>query len=183
MTDTAQTLSPTSRRLHWLVAIGFIGLGAIGFYMANTETWALYDWHKSLGVLLFVVILWRVVRRLIQGWPPAAHSYRRHEILLAKITHWVLLLGTLALPLTGMLYSGASGHGFGVFGLTLVPTNYDLLAPGQVIPYSPFWSDAGQTAHRILGYILAAAIVLHLAGALKHHFIDRDRTLLRQLGR
>lgn len=183
MPDTVQTLSRTSRRLHWLVAIGFISLWAVGLYMANTETWALYDWHKSLGVLLFGIILWRVLWRLMKGWPPAAHAYPRRELVLAKITHWVLLLGTLALPLTGMLYSGASGHGFGIFGLTLVPTQYDPLAPGQVIPYSVFWSETGQAAHWILGYILGAAVVLHVAGALKHHFVDRDRTLLRQLGR
>lgn len=183
MTDTIHTLNRTSLMLHWLVAIGFIGLLAVGLYMANTESWALYDWHKSLGILLFGIILWRVVWRLWQGWPPPAHPYPRHEVILAKIIHWVLLLGTLALPLTGMLYSGASGHGFGIFDFTLVPENHDPLNPGQVIPYSPFWSETGQTAHRILGYILAGAITLHLAGALKHHFVDRDRTLLRQLGR
>ncbi len=183
MKDTPHTLSRTSILLHWLVAIGFIAMLAVGLYMANTETWALYEWHKSLGILLFAVILWRVVWRLRQGWPPAAHHYPRHELILAKVVHWVLLLGTIALPLTGMLYSGASGHGFGIFGLTLVPENHHPLNPPEVVPYSVFWNELGHTAHRILGYVLVAAIALHLLGALKHHFIDRDRTLLRQLGR
>jgi cytochrome b561 len=85
------------------------------------------------------------------------------------------------MPLAGMIYSGASGNGFGIFGLELVPHNY--AEDGQVIAYSEAWRDAGQTAHRYLGYALMTLIVLHIAGALKHHFIDRDQTLKRMLGK
>ena len=97
--------------------------------------------------------------------------------------HWVLLIGSLAVPVTGMLYSGLSGHGLGVFGLvTLVPTNHSALDPNVVVPYSEYWGLVAQQTHQVIAHVLAGAIALHIAGALKHHLIDRDRTLLRMLG-
>lgn len=181
--DTQQTLSLTTRLLHWVIALGFIGLSALGIYMANTETWSLYHWHKSLGILLFGIILLRVVWRLWQGWPVAIHRYQHWEQQLAKITHWILLLGTIAMPVTGMIYSGSSGNGFGIFGWTLLQATPDPSNPGMVIPYSGNLEQIGESAHEIIGYALVVAIVLHIAGAIKHHVFDKDRTLLRMLGK
>ena len=181
--DTALSFSLTTRLLHWIIAIGFIGLSAVGIYMANTESYALYHWHKSLGIILFGIILLRVVWRLLQGWPAPLNTYERHEQVLAKIVHWTLLLGTIAMPIAGMMYSGSSGNGFGIFGWTLLHATPDPANPGSVIPYSESLMQASETAHEIIGYGLVAAIVLHIAGALKHHLIDKDRTLLRMLGK
>lgn len=181
--DTQLTLSLTTRILHWLIAIGFIGLSALGIYMANTETWPLYHWHKSLGILLFVIIFLRVIWRLRQGWPVPLHVYQRREQQLAKITHWILLLGTIAMPITGMIYSGSSGNGFGIFGWTLIQATPDPTNPGTVIPYSETLTQIGETAHEIIGYALVIAILLHIAGTIKHHVFDKDRTLLRMLGK
>lgn len=181
--DTQSHLGLTSRSLHWIIAIGFISLTLVGIYMANTDTSALYPLHKSTGVILFAIILLRVLWRLKQGWPAPVGQYQKIEQLSAKLTHWILLFGTLAMPITGMLYSGMSGHGFGIFGWTLVKKNYDPEQPGEVIPYSELLSTIGEQSHEIIGYTLVAAIVLHIAGACKHHFLDKDRTLLRMLGK
>lgn len=181
--DTQLTLSMTTRVLHWLVAIGFIGLSALGIYMANTETWSLYDWHKSLGILLFVIILLRVIWRLWHGWPVPSHVYQRREQQIAKITHWTLLLGTIAMPITGMIYSGSSGNGFGIFGWALIQATPDPANPATVIPYSENLTQIGETTHEIIGYLLVVAILLHIAGSVKHHVFDKDRTLLRMLGK
>lgn len=181
--DTKNNLSLTTRSLHWLIAICFIALTAVGIYMANTEAWALYPLHKSFGVILFVVILLRVGWRVKQGWPTPVGQYQKIELVLAKVTHWILLLGTIAMPISGMLYSGMSGHGFGIFGWTILKGNYDPANPEQVIPHSELLSAISEQAHEIIGYTLAVAIVLHVAGACKHHFLDRDRTLLRMLGK
>lgn len=181
--DTLLSLSKTTRLLHWIIAIGFIGLSALGIYMANTESWPLYHWHKSLGIILFGIILLRVLWRLRQGWPIPLHAYARREQQLAKIVHWTLLLGTIAMPLTGMLYSGSSGNGFGIFGWTLLAANPDPANPGNVIPLSENLMQIGETLHEIIGYALILAIVLHIAGAFKHHVVDKDRTLLRMMGK
>lgn len=181
--DTKEHLTPTSRLLHWLVGLVFIILTAIGIYMTIMEVWGLYPIHKSSGIILFAVILVRVLWRLKQGWPEPVSQYKKFEQFLSKAIHWILLLGTLAMPISGMFYSGLSGHGFDVFGWVLVDKFPDPDNPDQVLPRHEYFSELSEQIHEVLGYTLAFAIVLHVAGALKHHFGDKDRTLLRMLGK
>ncbi|PXX47651.1 cytochrome b [Undibacterium pigrum] len=183
MMDKANSLSKLSISLHWIIAILIIGLCAVGLYMTRAEAWALYPVHKSLGVLVLVAAILRVIWRIKNGWPAAVAEYSRLEQITAKIIKWVLITGTIALPLSGMLFSGASGHGFGIFGLVLVPAQHMPGNPAEVLAYSEFWAKAGASLHQASAYLLIAAILLHLAGACKHHFIDRDATLRRMLGK
>ncbi len=169
--------------LHWLVALPFIGMLATGLYMKNTETWWLYSIHKSIGVILFTVILVRVIWRIKRGWPKPVRAYEKIEQILSKATHWLLILGTLAMPLSGMLLSAASGHGFGVFGLALMPSNPSPTTLGEVVPFSEGLYAFSAGIHEWAGYLLVATVLLHVAGALKHHFFDRDKTLLRMLNK
>lgn len=173
-------LTKTGRYLHWIIAVFILALLIVGFYMVNTETWSLYDWHKSFGLIATLLIAVRMIYRLKRGWLKPVRQYPRHELMTSHIVHWLLLVGILAIPLTGMLYSGASGHGFGVFGWTLMPENHD---DTGVVPHDESIALWGQQAHSLLGYGLAFVIALHLLGALKHHFLDRDDTLRRMLGR
>lgn len=177
------SLSRLTISLHWLVAVAMIGLASAGVLMKYWEVWSLYPIHKSLGLLAFSLIIIRVIWRLKCGWPTPTTTHAKHEQLAAKATHWVLLLTTLLMPLSGMLASGASGHGFGLFGLTLVPSNHSLTTPEEVIPYSEQWANVGYAIHTYAGIVLAAALSLHILGALKHHLLDHDQTLLRMLGR
>src|SRR5690606_28136993 len=102
--------------LHWLVAAIVLPMLAVGIYMSLAEAWGLYDLHKSFGLLAIPLLLARAAWRLKQGWPPPLDRRSTIEQGLARLTHWALLLGVLALPVTGMLYSGASGNGFAIFG-------------------------------------------------------------------
>jgi len=174
-------LSTICRSLHWLVAIGFISVSLIGLYMVQAEHWAWYDLHKSLGILLFILILGRVGWRLKHGWPAPLNTEEMRSQRLAKIMHGFLLLGTVLMPVSGLFYSGLSGHGFGVFGWGLLAENLDPLQPGQVTAHSVFWSDFSQQFHWLAGYLLLLAIGLHVAAALKHHYGDKDATLRRML--
>lgn len=178
-----RTLSKTTITFHWTVAICIAFLLAVGAYMALTSAWGLYDIHKSVGLLMIPLLLARVVWRFKEGWPKPLNVYTDIEQKFSKAIHWTLLLGILAMPLTGMLYSGASGHGFGIFGLTLLPENHDTSQPGQVVPHSTTLTVIGETAHEWLGYGFMAILALHIAGAIKHHLVNRDGTLRRMLGR
>lgn len=179
MTRTS-ALSVICRSLHWLVAVGFISVSLIGLYMVQMQYWAWYDLHKSIGILLFILILCRVGWRLKRGWPPplsageSAAEMRSQR--LAKLMHGVLLFGTVLMPVSGLLYSGLSGHGFGVFGWILLAENHDPLQPGQVVAHSVFWSNVSQQVHWVAGYLLLGAIGLHIAAAMKHHYADKDAT-------
>jgi cytochrome b561 len=179
--DSPSRLSGLTIALHWTVAAGVLGLIALGLYMVQREAWPLYHLHKSIGLLVFCAIIVRVLWRLKNGLPKPVRVFSRMEHRAAVFAHALLLLATLAMPLTGMLYSAASGHGFGIFGATLVSENHDP-ASSAVVPRDAQLSDGGQTAHGVIGYLLLALIALHVGGAMKHHFLDRDRTLLRMLG-
>lgn len=181
--DTQNQLSPITRALHWLVALIIITMLAVGFYMATYEVWSLYPIHKAFGVLALLIILPRILWRLKNGWPTPVREYPTWEHKLALTTHWVLILGTLIMPISGFIFSGASGHGVDVFGLVIVPMNPDPANSHEVIPYNETMAGIGHETHEIVGYLMVIAIVLHVAGALKHHIIDKDRTLLRMLGK
>lgn len=169
--------------LHWLVAAIVLPMLAVGIYMSLAEAWGLYDLHKSFGLLAIPLLLARAAWRLKQGWPPPLDRRSAIEQRLARLTHWALLLGVLALPVTGMLYSGASGNGFAIFGLELMPSRPHPTEPHAVIAHSEALSNLGETAHEWIGYALVAVLLLHVAGAMKHHLLDRDGTLARMLGR
>lgn len=181
--DTKEKLSGVTRALHWIIAISILTMLSVGFYMAIYEVWALYPIHKAMGVILFAVILVRVVWRLKNGWPTPVRDYPAWEHKLAVATHWALILGTLIMPISGFVFSGAGGYGVDVFGMVLAPANHNPLNPAEVIPFNKPVSDIAHTIHEIVGDLLAIAIMLHVAGALKHHIMDKDRTLLRMLGK
>lgn len=180
--DTQQKFSPLTIALHWLIALTIIAMLGIGFYMSIFEFYPLYDWHKSIGVVIFAVILVRVWWRIKNGWPVPVRTYPALEHRLAQVTHWVLIVGTVLMPLSGMLFSGLGGYGIKVFGWAMVAGNKNP-DTGKTEPINATLAQLGQITHEWVGYLLVGAIILHLAGALKHHLIDKDRTLLRMLGR
>lgn len=181
--DTPQRLSGLSVALHWVVAALVMGLLAVGLYMTTAEAWHLYPLHKSIGIVALLVIVVRLAWRLKNGLPAPVAPMSALAHWAARMAHGGLLVLTLLLPLTGMLFSGASGHGFCIFSLELFPHRYSPGKPGEAVPFNTELADWGQWAHGALGYLLLGLVVLHVAAALKHHLIDRDATLRRMLGR
>lgn len=175
------TINTLERFFHWTVALLMIGLLGAGLYMEQNNVYSLYPIHKSLGILALLIILPRVVNRMIKGWPePVDNSdYAKHEIMLSKVIHWVLIIGTVLMPISGMMMSGAGGHGLDVFGLQLLAENTN--AAGQAVPLNEQAASIGHQIHGLLGKILIACIALHVIGAFKHHLIDKDDTLKRMI--
>ncbi|MCF2855871.1 cytochrome b [Pseudoalteromonas sp. SMS1] len=174
------TYTLATRGLHWLVGLTMLSLLIVGFVMATFEIWALYDLHKSFGVLAILLILPRVIYRLVKGFPSTNEAHKVWEQKVSHIIHWVLLIGTILMPVTGMLYSGFGGYGLDVFGISLISEN---IVDDDIVSYNESVFVIAKTAHWVIGYCLGAAIFLHIAGALKHHFIDKDDTLNRMTGK
>lgn len=181
-TDTREKFSPLTIGLHWIVGLGIIGLLGIGLYMSRTETWALYAWHKSFGVIIFAFVLLRVLWRLRNGWPQTLGDYPRHERMLARAVQITLLTATVLMPISGFAMSALSGHGVAVFGMELVARNPDPLNAQDVIAHNEQIAGLAHEVHEWVAYLLIAALCLHVAGGLKHHLLDKDGTLRRMLG-
>lgn len=183
MADSKQKLSGITVTLHWTVAITVICLLAVGIYMEENEVYSLYPIHKSVGAIIFLVILARVGWRISQGWPTPVSQFAKAELILTRVTHYVLLIATVLMPLSGMTMSIAGGHGLDVFSLEIVAANPDPANPDKMLPLNKSLAKLAHGAHGLIANILIAAILLHIAGALKHHVIDKDGTLRRMLGK
>lgn len=165
--------------LHWLVVLAVIGLFPLGLWMTGLDY---YDpWyhrapeiHKALGVLLFLVLLARLAWRLVNPRPepePTLSAFERRASSLAHALLYGLLFAVMA---AGYLISTADERPIDVFGLFAVPATLTGL---------PEQADRAGDVHLALAIALIVLAGVHALGALKHHFIDRDRTLLRMLGR
>ena len=181
--DSREKLSSTTIFLHWVVGVLMIALLATGIYMEQTSAYALYPWHKSFGVIIVLFVVLRVFWRIKNGWPEHVGHYTSVEQFMAKLVHWLLITGTVLMPISGFLMSSMGGHGVMVFGWELFHHNPDPADPNKVIPINGAVAGFSHSLHWIAGYCIIAAVVLHIAGAIKHHVADKDGTLQRMLGR
>ncbi|SDN89876.1 cytochrome b [Vreelandella arcis] len=161
--------------LHWLSAITIIGLFALGWWMTGLgyyDPWYnLGPWvHRSIGILLLLATLARIMWRLVQPTPYAQGS--RFEILLAHLGHITLYLLLLTVLCTGYLISTADGSGISVFDWFVVPALVHDLPQQELIAGDLHWYSAWGLILLALGHALAA---------FKHHFRDGHDTLVRML--
>lgn len=165
--------------LHWGVALVVFALFALGLWMVGLDYYSAWrkeapDLHKSIGITLFAIMLLRVLWRFVSPPPPPLASYGRLTRLGAKFGHAFLYLGLFAVMIAGYLISTADGVGIPVFGLFEIPS---------LVSGLPDQADVAGVVHLYLAWVLVVFAGLHGVAALKHHFIDRDVTLVRMLGR
>jgi len=165
--------------LHWGVAITVFGMFALGLWMVGLgyyDPWrkAGPDLHRSIGLVLLAFMVLRVVWRFISPPPPPTPNQSRLVRTAAHLGHMFLYVALFALMIAGYMISTADGVGIPFFGLFDVPALVSGL-PNQA-------ETAGQI-HLYIAWAVVIFAVLHGLAALKHHFIDRDATLVRMLGR
>ncbi|WP_178861782.1 cytochrome b [Thiomicrorhabdus cannonii] len=179
-TNSTQGYGLISVLFHWLLALLIPGLFALGVWMVELDYYS--EWyhrapaiHKAVGVsVVGLMILRWIWLRLNPRVLPLMHADWEH--LAAKTVHALLYLGVLLLGTSGYLIATAEGQGVKVFDVFEVPPlSAEALFERQ--------ADLAGEIHVYVAYGLMALVVLHVAGALKHHFIDRDATLRRMLGK
>lgn len=180
--DTHSQLSANTLAWHWIVGIMLICLLASGIYMEENEVFALYPWHKSFGVLIAVFVVLRVIWRVKNGWLTHVSDYSSIERLLSKIVHYVLIIGTVLMPISGFIMSAMGGHGVDFFGMELVARNPDPADPKVIVALNGPLAGLAHSMHKFAGIAIIVGVALHVIGALKHHIIDKDGTLRRMLG-
>jgi len=166
--------STTAIALHWLIALAIIGAFPLGLYMSGLplSPWKLrlYSYHKWIGISVLACALLRLLWRAGHRPPPPLAGQPHWQIVLAEAVHGGLYLLIVAVPLSGWLMSSALGFPVVLFAVLPLP---DLIAKDKVL------GESLKAVHEILNYTLLTLFAAHVAGALKHHFIDRDATLRR----
>jgi cytochrome b561 len=160
--------------LHWLVAAIVLGQFALGWWMQEIpkqppgQRAEVFNLHKSIGLVVLALMLARIAWRLAHP-PPPLPAMPRWQARLARTTHVLLYLVLVALPVTGYLGSMFSGYPVKFFGMTLPAW------PGK----SPELKEWMGAAHLVLGWALATAFAVHMAGVAKHVLVNRDGLLRR----
>ncbi len=162
--------------VHWLSALLVVGLFAVGLYMVDLTYYdplyhELPEWHKTFGVVLALITLFRL-SWITLSRPPAVLAENRLVAAAARLGHGGLLLLLLILPITGYLISTAEGKPLMLFDWQVLPALREL---------SPEQTDLIGEVHELGAWALILMALFHAGAALKHHFIDHDKTLIRML--
>ena len=163
---------PLNRVLHWLMALLIAiqaAVGWIGTDMARSPAKVdVMTLHKSLGITLLLLALLRLVWRVLHAAPPLPQGSARWERIAARATQMLLYLLLLALPLSGWLAASTTAVPWKLWWFLTWPR---LAAPDQAL------HDRSAGMHEVLVWLLVALLALHVAAALRHHFLLRDNVL------
>lgn len=183
--------------LHWLIALGVFGMFALGWFMSDLPkeapdqitydlfdlgiyTWELskeasprsfyFNLHKSIGVTLLMLIAIRILWRTTHKPPAPLASLKSWERKLSTAAHHFLYLLMVAIPVSGIIMAVSSKYGVKWFGIKIL----------SGLDNKPLREIFHET-HEIVGILMVVILVLHIAGALKHKFIDKDDTMKRMM--
>jgi cytochrome b561 len=170
--------------LHWIVAalmILAVALGWLPDLAGDASARPVIDLHKSVGLTVLGLAVLRLLWRLGHRPPALPVDYGRWERIGAHAAHWALYFFIFALPVSGYLHDSAfklaAQHPLELYWTVPVPR---LAAIAQMAPAAKqAFHDRMFAVHVWLGYALYGVFALHVAGALKHQFLDRERELQR----
>ncbi len=190
LTNTRSSYGGVTKTFHWLTALLILTALPLGWF-ANNLAHAIYDpniasteddiaravrlfsLHKTVGITVFFVALARILWALRQPKPGLLNADNKPEAFAAETVHWLLYGSLVLVPLTGWLHHAAA-EGFA-----------PILWPfGQNLPFVPKSAPVAEftaSLHWLFIWVLGLSLVLHIAGALKHHVVDKDSTLRRML--
>ncbi|KPC49586.1 cytochrome b [Amantichitinum ursilacus] len=157
-----------ARVLHWLMAPAIFVMLLLGSGLVTTVSiWRplLLDTHKTLGMLLLLLVLLRLAIRLTRGAPALPSNMPGWQRGLAHLSHWLLYGLMLAMPLIGWAMLSAAGYPLPGIGGWHVPA---LMAP-DVVRYALL-----RHAHGVLGRVFFWVILVHLCAGLAHALLLRD---------
>jgi len=165
--------------IHWISALTILGMFGLGLWMVELEYYDAWyrkapELHKSIGVLLFILTVIRLLWRGFNRNPLPLDSHSRNERKVATALHHLLYMLLIAIMLSGYLISTADGRSVTVFNSFQIPATIHGIEHQE---------DVAGVVHLWLAISLISLTVIHASAAIKHHFIDHDRTLKRMFGR
>ena len=163
--------------LHWIMTILIIGLFILGEYMVDLDYYNKWYhlapwWHKSIGIFVVILLIIRIFWRFVNITPQPLKAYKVLEIKIAKVVHFLLYMLLLIICISGYFIATAKGVSIDIFGW------FNLQS---IIKLSDVWAEIMGKTHMIAANILVALFILHTLASLKHHFFNKDITLMRML--
>lgn len=165
-----------ARGFHWAMAALVLLALAVGEVMTDLPVsprrLEIYSYHKWVGMTVLGLLLLRLLWRTTHRPPALPGSIPLWQQQVAHVTHWLLYLLMFVVPLSGWLMSSAKGFPVVYLGIWQLP---DLVTKDKALGHTL------ENVHAVLANGLLVLVVLHVAAALKHHFIDRDDVLARMV--
>ena len=169
----AQGFSPIARTFHWLTAALVLTTLPIGITMVNVPNLGptgdtLFHLHRSIGALILVVVVFRLIYRLRHPAPPLPADMPAWQQFAAHATHWALYALLIVQPILGWIATSAYRAPMLFFWMFELPPIWKEDRP---------FSEALFGVHMTLGIFIVALVCAHIAAALYHHFVLKDRVL------
>jgi cytochrome b561 len=176
MTAAAPGYTPVARFLHWLIAALVLFMLPLGIVIANewggpAQTF-LYNLHKSIGAMLIPLVIIRLLYRLTHKPPPLPDDLHPLQRFAAHATHWALYALILAQPIVGYIMTSAYPAPVPFFGLFNLPA---------IWPENRALSTQLSAVHLYIGIAIVVVAAMHIGAALHHHFVRKDRILMRMI--
>jgi len=178
MTDykTSAAYSATARALHWITAALVLIMLPLGVVITNEWGGALqdplYDLHRSIGAAIIPLVILRLGYRLMHPPLPLPEDIPPIQQLAARATHWGLYELLIEQPFAAWVATSASRAPIMVFGLFELP---------PIWPQDRPLSGLLFVVHALIGAAIACLAAVHIGAALYHHFVRKDRVLLRMI--
>lgn len=171
--NTLSSYGFVSKNFHWIMALIILFNFTLGYFMGDLDKGPLrffiFNFHKSIGILVIVLIILRFLWRLVNLVPtPLSQNNLLNK--LSKFVHYFFYFILLVVTFSGWTYSSARGGPFNVFGLFSVPA---LVEKNEEI------GKIARDIHSISVYIFIAFVALHILATLYHHYFLKDKTLKR----
>ena len=162
--------------LHWSIGLGIIAMLGLGLFMDGMEDsptkWQFYGWHKSTGIIILGLVLVRIIVRFRTATPPLPRHMKPWQRIASHLSHGILYLLMIYMPLTGWLMSSGGGYDVSVFGSPNLP---------NLIEKNKELGALFNEMHEIGLWLFVIVISIHAGAALVHHFYYKDDVLLRML--
>ena len=168
--------SSMTKWFHWIIALAVIGMLFMGFFLDEIPEQyqgTAYMLHKSTGITILFLMILRFVWVHAKGKPSLPESVKPWEKVLSRFVQYSFYVLLLLMPLSGWIMSVAADRIPTYFGLFKMPLPW--ISPDKSL------AEFMEESHEFIAWILIAFICLHVIGALKHHFIDKNNVLKRML--
>ncbi len=176
MRNSGHSWGAVARLFHWgvalLILVQFVTGKVADALKLSPAKLDLFVWHKSIGVTILLLVVLRLAWRLADTPPSPPNDSPAWETKLAAAGHYTLYALMFAVPLSGWWVSDASRVPFRAYFSIPMP---DLIETSRSV------QDAAEEVHEVLTTLLLVLIAVHIAAALRHHFLLGDDVLRRML--